>query len=73
MMKFCRWVYDWITVITASLVGVPSMLLQLLNYVGYVDLAPFVGPEKALKIVTTVALVKGLLAFLESQFKGSEE
>lgn len=73
MKKFCRWVYDWITVITASLVGVPSMLLQLLNHVGYVDLTPFVGPEKALKIVTTVALVKGLLAFLESQFKGSEE
>lgn len=73
MKKLCRWVYDWITVLTASLVGLPSLLLQLLNYVGYVDLTPFVGPEKALKIITTVALVKGLLAFLESQFKGSEE
>jgi hypothetical protein len=67
MKTFFRWVYDWITVLTASLVGLPSVLLDLLHFVGAVDLTPFVGSETALKIVTGVALAKALLAFMESR------
>ena len=63
-----RWVYDWITVIVASLVGLPTLLLQLLSFFDGVDISPFVGPENALKIVTGVALAKAMAAFLQSQF-----
>jgi hypothetical protein len=64
-----RWVYDWITVLTASLVGLPSLLLELLSFFGGIDLTPLVGPDRALKIVTAVALAKGLLGFIESRMK----
>lgn len=65
-----RWVYDWITVLTASIVGVPSVLLELLNAMSGIDISPLVGPDKALKIVTGVAIVKAVLALLESRMKG---
>lgn len=73
MKKFFRGVYDWITVIVASLVGVPSVVLQFLHFIEFVDFSPWVGPETALQIVTGVALAKALLAFLESQFAKDEE
>lgn len=62
--SFFKWVYDWVTVITASLVGLPSVLLSFLDSVGAINMAPLVGPDLALKIVTVVALVKGICAFL---------
>jgi hypothetical protein len=64
-----RWVYDWVTVLTASLVGLPTLLLQFLNFVGAVDLTPIFGAQLALQIVTGVALLKAVLAFLESRAK----
>ena len=64
-----RWVYDWITVIVASLVGIPSTVLQLLSYFDAINIAPLVGPDVALKIVTGVAIVKAALAFIESRMK----
>lgn len=67
--SWARWVYDWITVIVASLVGLPTLLIQLLNYLGAIDLSPFVGPEMALKIVTGVAILKAVLAFIESKVR----
>jgi len=68
-----RWVYDWITVLVASLVGVPSLLLQLLDSVGAVNIAPLVGPDLALKIVTGVAIVKAILAVVESTIKARQQ
>ena len=65
--SWARWVYDWI--IVASLVGLPTLLIQLLNYLGAIDLSPFVGPDMALKIVTGVAIVKAVLAFIESKVR----
>ena len=65
--SWLHWVYDWITVIVASLVGLPTLLIQLLDSFGAVNIAPLVGPELALKIVTGVALVKAALAFVESR------
>lgn len=64
-----RWVYDWITVLTASLIGIPSILLEILNALSGIDIAPFVGPDKALKIVTGVAIVKALLALIETRMR----
>lgn len=72
-MKRClRWLYDWATIITTYLVGLPTIMLQLLSFFNGVDLTPFVGPDTALKIVTGVAIVKGVLAFLESRLKEDE-
>lgn len=62
-----RWIYDWITVLTASLVGLPSLLLELLSYLDGINITPFIGPDMALKIVTGVAIAKALLAFIESK------
>ncbi len=67
--EWARWVYDWITVITASLVGLPTLILQLLSYFDVVNIAPIVGPEMALKITTSVAIIKAILAFIESRIK----
>lgn len=64
-----RWVYDWITVLTASLVGIPSLILELLSFFEGVDISPFVGYDKAMKIVTGVAIAKGLLSFIESRMR----
>lgn len=61
-----RWVYDWITVLAASLVGAPAILLQFLSYLDGVDFSPFIGTDRALKIVTTVAIAKAILAFIVS-------
>lgn len=66
LKSVARWVYDWITVITASLLGAPDLLLQFLSYFDGVDFAPFIGTERALKIVTVVAIVKAVLSFIES-------
>lgn len=72
MKRLFRWVYDWLTVITAFLFGAAPLLLQFLDAFGGVDLTPFLGAETALKIVTGVAIVKALLAFLESRMKADE-
>jgi hypothetical protein len=66
-----RWIYDWITVLTASLIGLPEMLLQLLSTFDGINIAPLIGADRALKIVTTVAVVKAVLAFVESQVKAA--
>lgn len=63
------WIYDWVTVIVASLVGVPTLILQLLSYFDDVNIAPLIGSDLALKIVTGVAIAKAILAFWESRTK----
>ncbi len=68
-----RWVYDWLTVIAAGLVGVPTLLIEILNAMSGIDLTPLVGPDKALKIVTGVAITKALLGFIESRMKKGDE
>lgn len=68
-----RWFYDWITILTASLVGLPTLLLQFLSFVGAVDLSPIVGPQMALQIITGVAIAKAVLAFIESRVKAAAE
>ena len=66
-----RWVYDWMTIIVASLVGLPTLLIEILNAMSGIDLTPMVGTDKALKIVTGVAIVKAVLAFIESRMTRS--
>ena len=68
-----RWIYDWITILAAALVGLPSLLLQFISFFDAVDISPYVGPDKALKIVTGVAITKALLAFIESRINKPKE
>ena len=67
-----RWLYDWMTVIAASFVGLPSIILQALSLLDGVDLTSILPPEHALKIITGIALTKALLAFVESRMKEEE-
>ena len=69
--SWARWVYDWITVLVASLVGLPTLILQLLSYFDAINFTPIVGPDMALKIVTGVAIVKAIAAFIESRAKAT--
>lgn len=69
MKRFFRWVYDWITVLAGVLVGAPSILLELLHYVEFIDFSPWVGSDRALQVVTGVALAKAILAFIESRIE----
>lgn len=68
-----RWVYDWITVIVASLVGVPEIVLQLLSYFDGIDVSAFLGPQRALQITTGVALVKAVASILENILTKEQE
>lgn len=68
---FFKWVYDWITVIVASSVGLAGPMVGLLNVVGAVNMAPIFGPEVALQIVTYVAIAKGVCAWLVSLKKAA--
>lgn len=66
-----RWVYEWVTVLTASLVGLPSLVLELLSSLDGINISPLIGSDKALKIVTAVAIVKAVLALIENKMKPS--
>ena len=63
------WVYEWITVLTASILGALTMVIDSLASLGAADLTPFLGADKALKIVATVALVKAALAYIGKRRK----
>jgi hypothetical protein len=69
MTAALRWIYDWITVIAAMLVGLPELLLAILNAVEGLDIVAFVGPERALTIITTIAVAKAVLAFIQSRLE----
>lgn len=61
--SWLHWVYNWITVIVASLVGLPTLVMQFLTSLEGIDFTPFMEPKTALKIVTGVALSKAVLTF----------
>lgn len=67
LKAFLAWVYDWITIIAASLVGVPAMVLEFLDLLGGTDLTPILPPDRAVKIITCIAIVKAVCAFAVRQ------
>ena len=65
---FFRWLYEWVTVIVAAAVGVLSEGIDILNaIVGSTDISPLFSPATAVKIVTAVAILKGIHAWYQSQ------
>lgn len=68
-----KWLYNWVTVIVASLVGVPELVVQALSYLDGVDISPIFGPDLALKIVTGVAVAKAVLSLVGSAMLEDDE
>lgn len=52
-----RWVYDWITVLSATVIGVISQI----------DTSLLGGSDTAVKIITAIAVVKGVAAYIEKR------
>jgi hypothetical protein len=57
LKSFLRWVYDWVTVISASVVGFIDLL-------GSADIAPLFPAETGLKVVAGIAVLKAVCAFI---------
>lgn len=64
--RFLTWIYNWVTVITGLIVGALSVLPDFLTGLLGVDFAPLVGPTRAAQIVAVVAILKAIIAFLQS-------
>jgi hypothetical protein len=61
------WLYEWVTVITATIVGGMATVFEVLDAFGAVDLTPLLPPEHAAKIITIIAIAKGLAAWLSGK------
>lgn len=68
-----KWIYNWVTVIVASLVGVPELVIQALSYLDGVDIAPIFGPDLALKIVTGVVVAKAVLSLVGNAMREDDD
>lgn len=55
--EWLRWVYDWITVLSAVILGIISQI----------DTTLLGSSDRAMKIVTAVAVVKAVAAYVESR------
>jgi hypothetical protein len=67
MKRALRWIYDWATVLTATIMGAPQILIALINALDDINLTPLVGPERSLQIITVVAIVKAVLSLIEAR------
>lgn len=57
-----KWLWDWITVLSGILVGVPAVLFEVLDMLGGTDLTPLLPSGQAAKIITFVAVAKAIYA-----------
>jgi hypothetical protein len=67
MKRALRWIYDWATVLTATIMGAPQILIALINALDDINLTPLVGAERSLQIITVVAIVKAVLSLIEAR------
>lgn len=70
--SFCRFIWNWITVIVTSCLGALVFASQLADFIGGFDLSPLIGPEKALAISTSVAITKAVLVAVINWAKAKE-
>ena len=68
--SWAAWLWNWITVITGSVVGFLYVAFDLISAIGGDHLVPFFGADLALKIVSGVAIAKGAIAYFQSQRAG---
>lgn len=57
---FLAWVYEWITVITAVVVGALPAVVSQLDMISGIDLGPLLPSDLSVKIITGVAIAKWL-------------
>lgn len=65
--EWAAWVWNWITVITGIIVGLPSVFFDLLDTISSVDLTPLLPTEYAARIIAGVAVAKALYGFYRSR------
>jgi hypothetical protein len=61
-----KWLYNWITVISAAVIGGLVYLPPLLD-VFSANMQPLLPPNKAVAIMACVGVVKGLCALVQSK------
>lgn len=61
------WVYNWATTISGVVLGGVAYLPDLIDMISGVNLTPILPPEHAAKIITVVAILKGLAALWRSR------
>lgn len=64
---FLKWVYQWVTVISVTLLGFLASLPDVFNALGDVDLKPLLPPERALTIMTLIAIFKAICAAIQAK------
>ena len=65
MKAFWAWVYNWVTVIGALIVGGASLVLEQIDVLYGIDWS-FVPPDKAIQIVSGIALLKFICAAIKT-------
>lgn len=65
--EWAAWFWNWITVITGVIVGLPSVIFDLLDTISSVDLTPLLPTEYAARIIALVAVVKAIYGFYKSR------
>jgi hypothetical protein len=60
----CKWLYDWVTVIAAVLIGGASVAFDAFgSATDGIDLSAILPSKYAMQIVTCIAIAKGLHAW----------
>jgi len=67
LKAFVAWLYNWITVVSGIVLGGLSMLPDFLDAIGAINLTPILPPAYAAKIITAIAVVKAVAAFIQSR------
>lgn len=62
------WVWNWVTVLTGMVVGFLAYGFDAFNaIIGTADITPLLPQASALKIITAVAILKGVVAYYQSR------
>jgi len=62
-----KWVWNWITVLTVTVLGFLSIAIDYLDQLAGVDLTQIMTQRRAAQISLTVALTKGIVAAYNAQ------
>jgi hypothetical protein len=62
-----KWVWNWVTVLAATILGALSIGVDYLNQLAGVDLTQVMTERRAAQITFSVAVVKGVVAAYNAQ------
>lgn len=62
-----KWVYDWVTVLAAIVLGALSVAIDYLDQLAGIDLAQIMSQRRAAEITFGVAISKAAVAIYNSQ------